>query len=333
MFEQLVIIGEGESGDVYCADTTFFDKSLTANVKIEKVAVKLVRLSDSTEDASALRLEHMPHEITLWRSCAHAHILPVYECFYEPDVGIWITQELMDRSLADILAVRPSGVEMSERHISRVITDVLSGLEFLHSKRIMHRDCRSDNVMIGSDGVAKLSDFTHACKLEDKRRSVVGTPFWMAPEVIKAAPYDYKADIWSLGVVLYEMVEGDPPRIELPPLSAITLTATVGLPPLRNPDACSPELRQFLAWCTEMEPDNRPFSEMLVNVSLCFFFLLKSLITDSVSPAERILIGPLRAFGHRHSSRASPRCRSRYSRRRVHEFGRRDGHGTALCAA
>ncbi|KDN35896.1 kinase-like protein [Tilletiaria anomala UBC 951] len=156
---------------------------------------------------------------------------------------------------------------MTERHISRIISDVLSGLEFLHSKKIMHRDCRSDNVMIGSDGVSKLSDFTHACQLEGKRRSVVGTPFWMAPEVIKAAAYDYKADIWSLGVVLYEMVEGDPPRIDLPPLRAITLTATVGLPPISHPERFSHELKEFLAWSTEMDPDNRPFAEILMNVS------------------------------------------------------------------
>lgn len=268
MFEQLVIIGEGESGDVFCADTTFFDKPSTLDAKIEKVAIKVVRLPASPDDASAARLENLPHELTLWRSCAHTHILSVYECFYEPDVGVWITQELMDRSLADIIASRTNGVELEERQMSRIMTDTLMGLEFLHSKRIMHRDCRSDNVMITSGGVAKLSDFTHACKLETRRRSVVGTPFWMAPEVIKAVPYDYKADIWSLGVVLYEMIEGDPPRIDLTPLRAITLTATVGMPPITNPSHFSSELKQCLAWCTEMEPERRPSAEMLLNVSV-----------------------------------------------------------------
>ncbi len=268
MFEQLVIIGEGESGDVFCADTTYHDRSAAIDPAIvDKVAIKVVRLPTSREDASANRLENLSHELSLWRACAHDRILTVYDCFFEPTVGVWITQELMDRSLADVIAVRSEGIIMSEPQMARILHDALTALEHLHAKQVLHRDCRSDNVMITAEGVAKLSDFTHACVVEQKRRSVVGTPFWMAPEVIKASPYDAKADIWSLGVVLYEMLEGDPPRVELPPLRAITLTATVGLPPLSEPEKYSQEAKEILARCTEMEPTRRPSAAEVLKVS------------------------------------------------------------------
>ncbi|PWN33286.1 kinase-like protein, partial [Meira miltonrushii] len=155
---------------------------------------------------------------------------------------------------------------MNEHHMARIFGDICLAMHHIHSKGIVHRDVRSDNILLTSDGKAKLTDFTHATSLSlnEKRSSVVGTAYWMAPEVIKAEPYDQKADIWSLGAVLYELAEGIPPRVEFPALRAITLTVQLGLPALQDPQKYSRALKECLAWCSELQPENRPSADMIL---------------------------------------------------------------------
>ncbi|CDW98943.1 hypothetical protein [Sporisorium scitamineum] len=252
----LQMIGDGESGPVFAAKDV---------VKKRRVAIKMVRFGADRNEEPSTRLLGLVKEVGVWRRCRHVNVLDLYSLVVAEE-AIWMVQELAERSLADVIAWKDGGVDLNESRMSRIMGDLLEALQFLHGKGVLHRDVRSDNVMISSTGVCKLSDFTHAAELSagvNTRHSVVGTPYWMAPEVIKANDYDMRCDVWSLGVVLWEMIEGDPPRVEFPPLRAITLTAKLGLPALRDASSLSHELKSFLHWATEMDAEKRPSAETL----------------------------------------------------------------------
>ncbi|KAJ1025869.1 hypothetical protein NDA16_002495 [Ustilago loliicola] len=256
VLRDMEMIGDGESGPVFAANDV---------VKKRRVAVKVVQFAPDVNEEPSARLLGLAKEVRVWRRCRHVNVLDLYSTILA-DNAIWMVQELAERSLADVIAWKDSGVDLNEARMSRIMGDLLDALQFLHSKGILHRDVRSDNVMISSSGVCKLSDFTHAGELGagvSTRHSVIGTPYWMAPEVIKADNYDMRCDVWSLGVVLWEMVEGDPPRVDFPPLRAITLTATLGLPALKDASSLSHELKSFLHWATEMDAEKRPSAETL----------------------------------------------------------------------
>ncbi|GAK67691.1 uncharacterized protein PAN0_020d5920 [Moesziomyces antarcticus] len=252
----LEMIGDGESGPVFAANDV---------VKKRRAAIKMVKFGADADSEPSARLKGLVKEVGVWRRCRHVNVLDLYSVVLGTD-AIWMVQELAERSLADVIAWKESGVELSEARMSRIMLDLVEALQFLHGQRVLHRDVRSDNVMVSSTGVCKLSDFTHAGELGPDaswRQSVIGTPYWMAPEVIKADRYDTRCDVWSVGVVLWEMVEGEPPRVEFPPLRAITLTATLGLPALKDASSLSHELKSFLHWATEMDAEKRPSAEML----------------------------------------------------------------------
>merc|ERR1712070_845056 len=106
-----------------------------------------------------------------------------------------------------------------EPMIAYVLQKMLMALAFLHRSHRLHRDIKSDNVLVDFNGDVKLADFGFAIGLtqeQDKRRSVVGTPYWMAPELIRGLPYDDKVDVWSTGITAIEMCEGEPPLMDKP---------------------------------------------------------------------------------------------------------------------
>lgn len=112
-------------------------------------------------------------------------------------------------------------ISFPESHIAYVCRNVLSALAYLHRTNKLHRDIKSDNVLMNSRGAIKLADFGFAVGLTkeaDRRKSVVGTPFWMAPELISGKAYGGSVDIWSLGITALEMADGEPPYYHEPPL-------------------------------------------------------------------------------------------------------------------
>ena len=142
----------------------------------------------------------------------------------------------------------------------------MTGLAFLHSQGYIHRDIKSDNILMNSKGEVKLADFGYCAKLTQekaKRTSVVGTPYWMAPELVRGQEYGVKVDIWSMGILAIEMIDGEPPYIDYPPIRALFLIATNGTPEIKNPERLSPQFRDFLMRCLTVDVDARAAADEL----------------------------------------------------------------------
>ncbi|KAI7874520.1 kinase-like protein [Lichtheimia hyalospora FSU 10163] len=250
IYTDLMLIAEGESGPMFAGKHATTNR-LVAIKKIPKTAEK--------------KLNKIRNELTIMKMSRHPNVVEYFGC-YKTDNDIWVVTECMDVSLADIIAIlmeqdKTDGVLLSETIIARVARDILRAMTRIHRLHRIHRDIRSDNILLNVRGEVKLSDFSHCAQLskaQPKRNSIVGTPYWMAPEVIKGQAYDAKADIWSLGVLMLEMMQGDPPYVEYPPLRAVFLIASSGLPSLAKPDHWSNELKDFVQLCTMTEPEDRP---------------------------------------------------------------------------
>ncbi|XP_050843261.1 serine/threonine-protein kinase PAK 3-like [Serinus canaria] len=170
---------------------------------------------------------------------------------------VWLVMEYMDGgALSDVI----SETFLSEDEIAAISRECLRGLDFLHSNHVIHRDVKSDNILLRTDGSVKLADFGLSTQLtpeQSRRRTVAGTPWWMAPEVVTGQPYGPKVDIWSFGIVGIEMVEREPPYCNQSPASAQRLIATVGTPKLQHSKLLSALLLDFLSCCLQTDEEER----------------------------------------------------------------------------
>ena len=158
-------------------------------------------------------------------------------------------------------------IDIPEPCIAFVCKQVLMGLAYMHRSHRLHRDIKSDNILVGFDGSVKIADFGFAAGLtkdDHRRHSVVGTPYWMAVELIRGEDYDSKVDVWSLGITALEMAEGEPPYLHLPPLRALLLLTTEEAPRLRDRAKWSREFQHFMRASLQKDPARRASSEQLL---------------------------------------------------------------------
>uniref|UniRef100_A0A3Q3LWR0 non-specific serine/threonine protein kinase n=1 Tax=Mastacembelus armatus TaxID=205130 RepID=A0A3Q3LWR0_9TELE len=270
VFDVLEKLGEGSYGCVF-----------KANYKEtgEIVAIKQVPVESD--------LQEIIKEISIMQQCNSPHVVRYYGSYFK-NSDLWIVMEYCGAgSVSDIIRMRNK--TLTEEEIATILQSTLKGLEYLHFMRKIHRDIKAGNILLNAEGQAKLADFGVAGQLTDtmaKRNTVIGTPFWMAPEVIQEIGYNCVADIWSLGITAIEMAEGKPPYADIHPMRAIFMIPTNPPPTFRNPDLWSLAFREFVGQCLVKNPENRATATQLLQhpfiKSAKPNSILRALITDAM---------------------------------------------------
>uniref|UniRef100_A0A8C3IMH2 non-specific serine/threonine protein kinase n=1 Tax=Chrysemys picta bellii TaxID=8478 RepID=A0A8C3IMH2_CHRPI len=214
--------------------------------KAQNKETKVLAAAKVIDTKSEEELEDYMVEIDILASCDHPNIVKLLDAFYYEN-NLWILIEFCAGGAVDAVMLeleRP----LTEPQIKVVCKQTLEALNYLHENKIIHRDLKAGNILFTLDGDIKLADFGVSAKNTrtiQRRDSFIGTPYWMAPEVVmcetsKDRPYDYKADVWSLGITLIEMAQVEPPHHELNPMRVLLKIAKSDPPTLAQPSKWLP---------------------------------------------------------------------------------------------
>jgi serine/threonine kinase 3 len=272
VFDIICKLGEGSYGSVYKA--------------LHKESGQVLAIKQVPVDTD---LQEIIKEISIMQQCDSPYVVKYYGSYFK-NTDLWIVMEYCGAgSVSDIMRLRKK--TLTEDEIATILSDTLKGLEYLHLRRKIHRDIKAGNILLNSEGHAKLADFGVAGQLTDtmaKRNTVIGTPFWMAPEVIQEIGYDCVADIWSLGITALEMAEGKPPYGDIHPMRAIFMIPTKPPPSFREPDKWSAEFIDFVSVCLVKNPEERANATDLLNHVFIGNAKVPSILNQMIQEAHEI---------------------------------------------
>ncbi|XP_039278827.1 serine/threonine-protein kinase Tao [Nilaparvata lugens] len=254
IFEDLREIGHGSFGAVYYA-----------RCLISKEIVAIKKMSYAGKQSSEKWLDILK-EIRFLRQLNHPNTIQYKGCYLRDNTA-WLVMEYCLGSASDIIEVHKW--PLKEEEISAICEGVLKGLHYLHSLGRIHRDIKAGNILLTENGTVKLADFGSA-SIKCPANSFVGTPYWMAPEVILAmdeGQYDGKVDVWSLGITCIELAEKKPPYFNMNAMSALYHIAQNDSPVLQSPE-WSDVFRHFVSSCLQKNPIERPSSGKLLTHQL-----------------------------------------------------------------
>ncbi|XP_020286299.1 serine/threonine-protein kinase 3 isoform X1 [Pseudomyrmex gracilis] len=272
VFDIICKLGEGSYGSVYKA--------------LHKESGQVLAIKQVPVDTD---LQEIIKEISIMQQCDSPYVVKYYGSYFK-NTDLWIVMEYCGAgSVSDIMRLRKKTLQEDE--IATILSDTLKGLEYLHLRRKIHRDIKAGNILLNNEGHAKLADFGVAGQLTDtmaKRNTVIGTPFWMAPEVIQEIGYDCVADIWSLGITALEMAEGKPPYGDIHPMRAIFMIPTKPPPSFREPDQWSPEFIDFVSGCLVKNPEERATATELLQHEFIGNAKQPSILSQMIAEAHEI---------------------------------------------
>ena len=276
-FDLIELVGQGNYGRVYKAIHKKTGKIYSAKIAyIEK----------------ANEIESFKKEINILSQCNNQYIVHYYGSYIKGH-QIWIILEFCDGgSLYELIKILPRN--LNEEEIASLIYMILKGLIFLHENKKIHRDVKSENILLTHEGIAKLADFGVSTQLMhsfSKKITKIGTPFYMSPEVIMQNKYDYKCDIWSLGITSIEMAEGEPPFSKVKGYWVLKKIITHPPKGLKNKEKWSKEFNDFIEKCLIYEPEKRPSAKELLDHPFIIKYnrgnkLIAELINNSMDDLE-----------------------------------------------
>ncbi|XP_038586663.1 mitogen-activated protein kinase kinase kinase kinase 2 isoform X3 [Micropterus salmoides] len=286
-YELIHRIGCGTYGDVFKA----------RNIRTsELAAIKIVKL-DPGDDITSIQ-----QEITMMKECKHKNIV-AYFGSYHRNTKLWICMEYCGGgSLQDIYHVTGP---LKEKQIAYVCRETLQGLYHLHETGKMHRDIKGANILLTERGDVKLADFGVAAEISAsvaKRKSFIGTPYWMAPEVAaveKKGGYNHLCDIWAVGITAIELGELQPPMFDLHPMRALMLMSKSNFQPPRLKDKTkwSAAFQSFVKMALIKSPRKRPSAETLLQHPFVTQLLTRNLVIELLDMANNPELHPT----HSHS--------------------------------